>query len=390
MELHEIIEGLKEKGYTNDQYPWMLENDQRRNRWKNYFGDRHDLKNDSMLKHFGVNEDARQTDMIRRQTEVLLDNFIEATTTTDIATFGKWALPLIRKIWPRLFAREIVSVQPMPGPTAQAFTMDWQYGSSGGAYASGTSIYNNPDYTYANDPGEGVEPRELKKKITGTTITSVAKKLKSVDSIEAIQDAMTQHGVNLQAEGLKAMQMEIEREINTELINDIYDSATTNTTWASAQPASPSPWANATPKEYAESLVDAISDANNQIFTRIYQRANFILAGPTFANRLSKMSNFRTINDNAGYATIVSGPNLFGVLKNQYRVYIDPFFSDDQAIVGHKSDNWLYSGYVHMPHVMFWVTPDIYSTAMQVSKGVMTRYGKYAKNGDFYATVTVV
>lgn len=399
--LQEQIKSLEAAGGHISDVPWMFENEARRNRWSKYFTGRHDLAEDDTLKRFKPKKE--DLDLIRRQTECLLDNVLaeanaaaksllnEATTTGNVATFTTWALPLIRKIWPRLFARNMVSVQPMKGPTGKAFTVDFQYDSVGGAYAGGTSIYANPDYNYSNDPGEGVEPKRLKMNISGVTLTAIAKKLAADWNQEASQDMASQHGLDLQSEVLTMMGMEIEREINTELILDVYGNATTNTTWTSTQPASPSPWANATPKQFAESLFDAIEDANKQIFDRVYVNANFILAGSTFANRLRKVNSFRMLDSaEPSDARISASPNVFGVLSEKYVVYIDPFFSKDQAIVGHKSDNWMYTGYVYAPYIPLWQTPVVWNTKMQPGQGIMSRYAKYAKNGDFFATVTVV
>lgn len=400
-DLQEQIKSLEAAGGTVSDMPWLVENESRRNRWSKYFTGRHDLAEDATMKRFKTRKE--EIDLIRRQTEVLLDNVLaeanaksknvlqETTTTSNVATFTTWALPLIRKIWPRLFARNMVSVQPMKGPTGKCFTLDFQYGSAGGAYGSGTSIYANPDYNYANDPGEGQEPKEINMNVSGVTLTAISKKLKAVWNQEASQDLASQHGLDLNAEVLTILGMEIEREINTELILDVYGCATTNTTWQASQPASPSPWANATPKQYAESLFDAIEDANKQIYDRVFVNANFILAGSTFANRLRKVNSFRLLDTGEpGDARISASPNVFGVLGEKYVVYIDPFFSKDQAIVGHKSENWMYTGYVYAPYIPLWQTPVIWNTKMQPGQGIMSRYAKFAKNGDFFATVTVI
>jgi len=398
--LQEQIESLKKNGVdVENEIPWLLENKGRRGRWSKYFTGKNDLVEDRVLKGFDMSPEDMA--VLRRQTEVLLDNMtnearaksgslFETTTTAEIETFTTWALPLIRKIWPRLFANQIVSVQPMKGPTGKVFTLDFVYGSAGGAYSSGTSIYANPDYTYSDGISEGNEPKEINLKITGVTLTAIAKKLKALWNQEASQDLASQHGLNLQNEVIKILGMEIEREINRALILGVYDAASTNTTWPASQPASPDPWANATPKEYAESLFDAVNDANKQIFDRVYVNGNFILAGSTFANRLRKVSGFRQIDAAPGDARVVTGPNLFGVLRDQFRVYIDPFFSKDQAIVGHKSNNWMYTGYVYAPYIPMWKTPTIWNTKMQPAQGMMSRYATYAKNGDFFATVTVI
>ena len=408
MNLTEQLKSMQADGLLNPaEAPWVFEDERRRARWGKWFEGKHDLAEDRVLK--GMQMDESELGLIRRQTEVLLDNYLseavgayhaltgrrirsleEATNTSDIATFTTQALPLIRKIWPRLFANQVASVQPMKGPTAKAHTLDFTYCSAGETYNSGTSIYANEDPDYSDDPGECSDPNELCLKITSATITAETKKLAAEWSQEASQDLGSQYGLSLNNEMTKIMGMQIEREINRVVINGIVSAATTNTNWTSTQPAAPSAWANATPRQYAESIFDAICDADNQIFTRVYEHGNFILCGATFANRLRKLNSFRSLDTTAGQSRVVTGPNLFGTLSEQYRCYHDPFFTGDKAVVGLKSGNWLFTGYVYMPYVPLWSTPIIWNSKMCPSKGVMSRYGKYAKNGDFYATVTVV
>jgi len=44
-----------------------------------------------------------------------------ATTVGKLGTFQKFAFPLVRRVFPELFAQNIVGVQPMTGPTSQIF-----------------------------------------------------------------------------------------------------------------------------------------------------------------------------------------------------------------------------------------------------------------------------
>lgn len=397
--LEEQMKEIRESGHSLDELPWLVENEGRKARWAKYFTENYDLQKDKKLDEMQVSEIDRE--VIRRQVEVMLDNtmdyaakksrsLFETTATGDIATFTTWALPLIRKIWPRLFARELVSVQPMKGPTGRAHTLDFVYGTSGGAYSSGVSIYGSPDPDYSNDLGEGVEPREINLTVTAATLTAIAKKLKARWNQEAAQDLSSQHGLNLESEVIKILGMQIEREINRKLIDGVISAATTNTSWTSTQPASPNPWANATPKQYAESIFDAIADANKQIYDRVYQDANVIVCGSTFANRLTKLNGFKSLDSGMpGDANVMTGPNLFGVLNKQYRLFKDAYMSKDQALVAHKSGNWMFVGYVYAPYIPLWTTPVVWNTAMQPGRGMMSRYATYAKNGDFFATVTV-
>lgn len=53
------------------------------------------------------------------------------------------ALPLVRKVFGQISAKEFVSVQPMNMPSGLVFFLDFQYGSTKNPFASGDSIYGN-------------------------------------------------------------------------------------------------------------------------------------------------------------------------------------------------------------------------------------------------------
>jgi hypothetical protein len=404
---------LEEVKNLESELAWLQPSQQRGKRWQHFFEAQQsmpdaekkavDLFSDPVMNHYRVDHAER----LRRRyiTEHCLDNMVrhagmgegslgvlhETTATSSIATNITWQLPLIRKIWPRLFLWEVTSVQPMNQPQGRMFVLDTQYGTAGGAYASGTSIYDSEDPAYANDPGEGVEPKELNLRITSSSVVAQSKKLKGVWNIEAEQDLQAYHNLALEPEIVKMLGMEIEREINRSCITQLVNAAATNTNWSSTQPATPNPWANATPRQYAESLMDAIEDANKAIKDDVFVDANVLLCGTAFANRMRKLNSFRMIDDpTVLQGNIVTGPNLFGTLNGKYKVFEDPFFTpSDKALLLHKGSNWLYTGSAYCPYVPVWTTPTIHNTKMQPGKGYLTRYAFKIVNSKFYGTVTV-
>ena len=84
----------------------------------------------------------------------------------DIRGFTNVAFPIVRRVFGGLVANELVSIQPMSLPSGLLFYLDYTYGNNvggaapganlagGTAYASGSSIYNNP-------VGKGVQSGSL-------------------------------------------------------------------------------------------------------------------------------------------------------------------------------------------------------------------------------------
>jgi hypothetical protein len=52
---------------------------------------------------------------------------VEQQSFTDISHFQQMAFPLIRRVYPTLLANDIVSVQPMMGPTGLLFYTDYLF-----------------------------------------------------------------------------------------------------------------------------------------------------------------------------------------------------------------------------------------------------------------------
>ena len=60
------------------------------------------------------------------------------------------ALPLVRKIFGQIAAKEFVSVQPMNLPAGLVFYLDFQYGNTKNPFTAGNSIYGTPSANFGN------------------------------------------------------------------------------------------------------------------------------------------------------------------------------------------------------------------------------------------------
>jgi len=108
--------------------------------------------------------------------------FEEATTTGNIADFTRFALPLIRKSYPRLIADNLVGVQPMSSPASLIFYIRYRYAISKGQTVAGTQIMRqNTAQQFARQNGWALDPyyssqtvkdEDLTIDTAGTLITS--------------------------------------------------------------------------------------------------------------------------------------------------------------------------------------------------------------------------
>ena len=99
----------------------------------------------------GISQDGDKGNMA-----ILLENqakqlVVEASQTGTGGTFtagtgeqyAAVALPLVRKVFGQIAAKEFVSVQPMNLPSGLVFFLDFQYGTDKTPFASGSSLYGN-------------------------------------------------------------------------------------------------------------------------------------------------------------------------------------------------------------------------------------------------------
>ena len=92
----------------------------------------------------------------------------QSSTNQGGATFtagqgAQWAgvaLPLVRKVFGQIAAKEFLSVQPMNLPSGLVFFLDFQYGQDKEInFGPAGDVYTSPASMYGNtDPGAGVDP----------------------------------------------------------------------------------------------------------------------------------------------------------------------------------------------------------------------------------------
>jgi hypothetical protein len=81
--------------------------------------------------------------LLENQAKQLLDEATGTGTTGGSEEWSGVALPLVRRIFGEIAAKEFVSVQPMNLPSGLIFYMDFKYGTTTNGFTKGDSIYGN-------------------------------------------------------------------------------------------------------------------------------------------------------------------------------------------------------------------------------------------------------
>jgi hypothetical protein len=112
----------------------------------------------------GISNDVDKNNMsmiLENQAKQLV---VEQSSTGTGANFNagngeQWAgvaLPLVRKVFGQIAAKEFVSVQPMNLPSGLVFFLDFQYGTSKNPFTAGTSTYGNASANFGNTNAGGL------------------------------------------------------------------------------------------------------------------------------------------------------------------------------------------------------------------------------------------
>ncbi len=398
----------------------------------------------------------------------------ETTMTGHVGTFTTYAFPIIRKVWPSLFANELVSVQPIPMPTAMIFYIDFEYGTDfgntgdnpdtradttmdnmggnfnpfyAGGYvrgdflgfgdgsedtfsltyfpaADGTELvyvdgqlqvagddydfgtgFDEITFTSGSIPADGAavvvdyrlaaavveggEPNRINLRITSDSVFAEDKKLKAEWTIEAQQDLMAYHGLSAENELTKMVSDNLFREIDQLILMDLRSAA------ASAGGAGVINWSgtiapnyNGSQREWDLTLYDALLDANQLIYNRRMVNANWIVAGSNACTRLEKLEGFT--EQHRDWAVTGMGVERFGVLKNRFTVYKDPWAAPDSMLMGYKGNNMFDTAYVYSPYIPIYTTPTIIDpNNFTPRKGIMSRYARKTISNDFFAVINI-
>ena len=160
-----------------------------------------------------------------------------STTAGNMATLNKVILPIIRRVMPTVIANEIIGVQPMTGPVGQIHSLRVRYAETTGGATAGSEALSPFDIanSYSGDGSaapaatasmEGDGGNKMSIQVLKQTVEAKTRKLSARWTFEAAQDANSMHGLDVEAEIMAALAMEITAEIDQEILTSLGNLAT--------------------------------------------------------------------------------------------------------------------------------------------------------------------
>ena len=254
----------------------------------------------------------------------------------------------------------------------------------------------------AGAAGQSISIPEIDVQMRSETIAAKTRKLKAQWTPEFSQDLNAFHSIDAEAELTSILSEYISLEIDLEILDMLIENAPTTEVWS----AKVGNQLNAggtgfdsntsgvyyTQMSWFQTLGIKLQKVSNIIHQRTLRGgANFMVVSPTVATILESIPGFAADTDgDVTKASYAFGVQKIGALNSRYKVYKNPYMTENTILMGFRGNQFLESGAVYAPYVPLIMTPLVYDpNTFTPRKGIMTRYAKKMVRPEFYGKVFV-
>ena len=344
-----------------------------------------------------------------KEDQAFLGEIANVTGDSAVANWDPILISLVRRAMPNLIAYDVCGVQPMTGPTGLIFAMKSRYTSNSGTEA----LFNEPDTSFSgggthsatlnpglmNDTttsvtsGTGIATAtaeasssfaEMAFSIEKSTVTAITRQLKAEYTMELAQDLKAIHGLDAETELANILSAEILAEINREVIRTIYEKAkkgaNINTTTSGTFDLDTDSNGRWSVEKFKGLMFQLERDANVIAQETRRGKGNIIICSSDVASALQMagvldytpaLNNSLNVDD--------TGNTFAGTVNGRFKVYIDPYASNNTAaqyyVVGYKGTSPYDAGIFYCPYVPLQMVRAVGENSFQPKIGFKTRYG---------------
>jgi len=244
---------------------------------------------------------------------------------------------------------------------------------------------------------------EINVRMQSQAITAKTKKLKAVWTPEFAQDLAAYQNIDAEAELTNIMSEYISMEIDLEILDMlIEDAAAATEYWSAANNnvynASTQLFSSAgsafynTQGQWFQTLGTKIQKVSNKIHQLTLRGgANFLVTSPTVATILESIPGFAsTSNGEADQMEYAFGVQKIGTVNGRYKVYKNPYLTENLILMGYRGSQFLETGAVFAPYIPLIMTPLVYDPdTFTPRKGLLTRYAKKMLRPEFYGKIYI-
>ena len=239
-------------------------------------------------------------------------------------------------------------------------------------------------------------------KMRSEAIVAKTRKLKAQWTPEFSQDLNAFHSLDAEAELTSILSEYISLEVDLEILDMLIQNVPTNQVevWSAKVGNSfvnGSRDVNTSGVYYTQmSWFQTLGIKLQKISNLIHQRtlrggANFMVVSPTVATILESIPGFAADTDgDVAKASYAFGVQKIGALNSRYKVYKNPYMTENTILMGFRGNQFLESGAVYAPYIPLIMTPLVMDPdTFTPRKGIMTRYAKKMVRPEFYGKVLV-
>jgi len=243
---------------------------------------------------------------------------------------------------------------------------------------------------------------EINFQMKSQTISAKTRKLKAQWTPEFAQDLNAYHSLDAEAELTGLLSEYISLEIDLEVMDMLISNAPTVEYWSAKvgdqiNAAKTAFTSNTTGVYYNQmTWFQTIGIKLQKVSNIIHQRtlrggANFMVVSPAVATILESIPGFAADTDGAADTMKYAfGVQKVGALNSRYKVYKNPYMTENVILMGFRGTQFLEAGAVYSPYVPLIMTPLVYDPAtFTPRKGIMTRYAMTMIRPEFYGLVVV-
>lgn len=343
---------------------------------------------------------AEAADSLFKEFHVLENELTEDTLSTAAPLWTTTALPMIRRLYNSIVARELVSVQPISQPSAFIYWLNTLYTNT--HPASGITAGQRTDQqtptAYSQTTEEG-NIRELQMSLERKLVQVTSDKLRADFTLEATQDWKAQYKIDVEGEMTLALSEEIRREVDRRIFNTLIAGAGFTISWDPSGYRSGDQNVSLYRHAYEKEIYNALIDAQSWIMSNargiLQEGGNVewnVVLSPTNWARFAKMEHWNLTDLSVSTQTGI-GRRYVGKINNLFNVYITNEIDDCTIMLTAKS-GWLLSPAYFSPYIPLYISPRYITEGdfTRFSKGIMQRsaYGIIPTSGSLGTTSNLI
>jgi len=254
---------------------------------------------------------------------------------------------------------------------------------------------------FEDAPAGSINIPEIDVELVSEPIVAKTRKLKAKWTPEFAQDLSAYQSVDAEAELTSLLSEYISMEIDLEILDMLIVNAATTEKWSAV---SNKVWNGTafvtngvsdggfynTQGQWFQTLGTKIQKVSNKIHQKTLRGgANFLVCSPSVATILESIPGYAA-DTNGDKMEFAMGVQKVGQLNSRFKVYKNPYMTENSILVGYKGSQFLETGAVYAPYIPLMMTPLVYDpNTFTPRKGVLTRYAKKVVRPEFFGRIFV-